>query len=93
MRPYFYRQMKEKVENVDGKMNIRQTLLLWMLTLAFWGILYPEFSLGRDVYVKYNEAAVRLQQDPQQDFWEILEGDSENIVIKSKLWEWLKSGH
>lgn len=50
--------------------------------MAFWGIMYPQFSLLQETYVSADGV-----QNPREDFFAILEGGSEKVVIKSKLWE------
>lgn len=72
----------------------RQFITFYLWTMAFWGILYPEFSLGKNTYLHVEEdGGSRIEeQNPEEDLWEILESGGENIVIKSKLWEWLQRG-
>ncbi len=62
--------------------KIKQTIAIGFLTAAFWGILYPGFSLLEETYVRMDG-----EQDPRHDFYEILEGGREKVVIKSRLWE------
>ena len=53
-----------------------------LLTMAFWGVMYPQFSLLEETYV-----LTEGTQDPREDFFSILEGGSGKVVVKSKLWE------
>lgn len=72
--------------------KIKQFAAFCIMTSAFWGVLYPEFSLGKDTYL-YVETAGSIQveeQNPEADLWHILEADRENLVVKSKLLEWLQ---
>ncbi len=62
--------------------EIKRTIAIGLLTAAFWGVLYPRFSLLEETYVRMDG-----EQDPRHDFYAILEGGSEKVVIKSKLWE------
>ena len=48
--------------------NIKESILLCMMTFAFWGVLYPQFSLTEECY----ETAEK-EKDPQKDFFNILE--------------------
>lgn len=66
--------------------SMKQSILLCMMTFAFWGVLYPQFSLVEECY----EVAER-EKVPQKDFFDILEADKDEIVITSKLLEMWKS--
>lgn len=65
--------------------NIKQGILLCMMTFAFWGVLYPQFSLMEESY----ETAQR-KKNPREDFFAILEADKGELVISSKLLEVLR---
>ena len=65
--------------------NIKQGILLWMMTFAFWGVLYPQYSLAEECYEVFEK-----EKDPQKDFFNILEAQKGEIVISSKLLEMLK---
>lgn len=62
--------------------EIKQTLALGFLIAAFWGMMYPQFSLLQETYVSSQEKG-----SPREDFFAILGADRDQIVIKSKLWE------
>ena len=64
--------------------EIKQTLARGLLLAAFWGMMYPQFSLLQETYVAEKEGS-----SPEEDFFAILEADRSQIVIKSKLWELL----
>lgn len=66
--------------------SMKQSILLCMMTFAFWGVLYPQFSLVEECY----EVSER-EKVPQKDFFDILEADKDEIVITSKLLEMWKS--
>lgn len=65
--------------------SIKRGILLYMMTFAFWGILYPQFSLIEESYESVNET-----KNPKEDFWEILNAKKGEIVIKSRFLELLK---
>lgn len=65
--------------------EIKQTIAMCLLMAAFWGFMYPQFSLLQETYTCEDQTA-----DPKKDFRAILEADRGQIVIKSKLWELLK---
>ncbi|MGN0305587.1 MAG: hypothetical protein ACI4D2_05460 [Lachnospiraceae bacterium] len=62
--------------------EIKQTIAMCLLMAAFWGMMYPQFSLLEETYV-----CAEKEQNPREDFLAILEDDGSRIVIKSKLWE------
>lgn len=65
--------------------NIKQGILLCMMSFAFWGMLYPQFSLVEESYESVYET-----KNPREDFFEILDADKGELVIKSKFLELLK---
>lgn len=65
--------------------NIKQGILVSLLSFAFWGMLYPQFSLIEESY-----EITQGKKNPKEDFLEILNADKGEIVIKSKLFELLK---
>lgn len=66
--------------------NMKQSILLCMMTFAFWGVLYPQFSLVEECYEVSEKEKV-----PQRDFFNILEADKSEIIISSKLLEMWKA--
>ena len=68
--------------------TIKQGILLCMMTFAFWGVLYPQFSLVEESY-----EVVQREKNPREDFWAILEADKGEVVISSKFLEMWKARH
>ena len=66
--------------------TIKQGILLCMMTFAFWGVLYPQFSLVEESY-----EAVQREKNPREDFFAILEADKGEVVISSKFLEMWKA--
>ncbi len=62
--------------------EIKHTLAMGLLIAAFWGMMYPQFSLLQETYVAAQESG-----SPKEDFFAILEADRSQIVVKSRLWE------
>ena len=62
--------------------NMKQSILLCMMTFAFWGVLYPQYSLVEECYEVSEKEKI-----PQKDFFDILEADKDEIIISSKLLE------
>lgn len=63
--------------------EMKQTMAICALTLAFWGVMYPQFSLVQETYVCIEEE----ERNPKEDFFAILDAGYGKIEIKSKLWE------
>ena len=66
--------------------QIKQGILLCMMTFAFWGVLYPQFSLVEESYVCQEK-----EKNPKEDFYVILDAGKGEIVVKSKFLELLKA--
>ena len=78
--------------------EVKQWILVCFLTFAFWGVLYPQFSLVEEsyeyvaVYEKPDVKADRLEikekeKNPKKDFIAILNADAGELRFRSKLWE------
>ena len=65
--------------------SIKRGILLYMMTFAFWGILYRQFSLVEESYETSNK-----NKNPREDFLEILNAEQGEIVIKSRFLELLR---
>lgn len=65
--------------------TIKQGILLCMMTFAFWGVLYPQFSLVEESY-----EIMQKEKNPREDFFSILEADKGEIIISSKFLEILR---
>ncbi|MBR5598018.1 MAG: hypothetical protein IKW30_11495 [Lachnospiraceae bacterium] len=64
--------------------EIKQWICLCFMTIAFWGVMYPQFSLVEESY----ECKTK-EKNPREDFFAILDADKGEIVIKSKFLELL----
>ena len=62
--------------------SIKQGILLCMMSFAFWGVLYPQFSLVEESYEVFQK-----EKNPKEDFFAILEADKGEIIISSKFLE------
>ena len=65
--------------------QIKQGILMCMITFTFWGVLYPQFSLVEETY----ECCYR-EKNPKEDFYAILDADEGDVIFKSKLLEVLR---
>ena len=66
--------------------TIKQGILLSIMTFAFWGVLYPQFSLVEESYEVCGK-----EKDPRDDFFAILEADRGELVISSRILEVLRA--
>ena len=65
--------------------EIKQFICLCVMTYAFWGVMYPQFSLVKESY-----ECLTKEKNPREDFFAILDADKGELVIKSKFLELLK---
>ena len=71
--------------------SIKRGMLLYMMTFAFWGILYPQFSLVEESYeIIQNRKEAQIEKNARKDFLAILEADKGELVISSRLLELLR---
>lgn len=71
--------------------SMKQGILLCMMTFAFWGVLYPQFSLVGESYdIIQDQKDTRKEKNSREDFFAILEADRGELVVSSKLLEFLK---
>lgn len=71
--------------------DIKQWVLLGMMSFAFWGVLYPQFSLVEESYdIVQSQNQVQTEKNSRKDFLAILEADKGDLVISSRLLELLK---
>ena len=66
--------------------DIKQGILICTLTFAFWGAMYPQFSLVEESY----ECLVK-EKNPKEDFYKILEAEKGEIIVRIKFLELLKT--
>lgn len=72
--------------------------LMIMIVIGWWGLMFPEYGLGNSITVRmYEEGLTQqeqellLEQGDTELLYHLLEAESENIVIKSKLYETIKA--
>lgn len=59
----------------------KQWIFLMMISFAFWGILYPQYSLVEESYECVEE------KNPQEDFVAILNAEAGELKFRCKLWD------
>lgn len=65
--------------------QVKQGILICMITFTFWGALYPQFSLVEESY-----ECLYGEKNPKEDFYTILDAPRGEVVFKSKLLEMLR---
>ena len=63
--------------------KLKESCVICIMSLMFWGIMYPQFSLVEETYVCID----KVEKEPEKDFFAILEASGDKLVFKSKLWE------
>lgn len=61
-----------------------------IFALVWWGILYPELCFTEDTFQKVIVADGREQAVDKADYRDILDAAGDEIVIRSRLLEWLE---
>ena len=70
--------------------KIKETIIITLMSVMFWGILYPQFSITEDTYL----CLENREKNPEEDFLSMLKAQKGEVIIKSKLWEWATTrGH
>ena len=66
--------------------KIRETVVIALMSVMFWGILYPQFNLTEDSY----HCLQKQEKNPEEDFLSMLNAQKGEVIIKSRIWEWVK---
>ncbi|MDD6202599.1 MAG: hypothetical protein PUB13_06625 [Lachnospiraceae bacterium] len=69
--------------------NLFCTTICFIMTLTFFGLLYPEYVLLTDTY-EYIENGTYQEKDSIRDFYRILDSDGKDVTAKSYFAEILK---
>ena len=70
-------------------MRIR-TAAVAVFALTWWGILYPELCFTDSTYSQIDAVDGQEIEAEQPDYRDILNASSDEIVIKSRLLEWIE---
>ena len=66
--------------------------MLWMFTIAWWGMVFPKYCYTKDcVEIVEDNTVVQEGFESKADFFAFLECGTEQIEFKSKLYEQWKS--
>lgn len=71
--------------------TLKQGIFLCFITFAFWGVLYPQFSLVEETY-EYVESKSEIsrKKNPKEDFIAILNAEAGELQFRSRFWEMWK---
>ena len=61
-----------------------------VFALTWWGILYPELCFSDNTYTQVDVVDGQEIETEQTDYRDILNASSDEIVIKSRLFEWIE---
>lgn len=61
-----------------------------MFALVWWGILYPELCFTDSTYTQVIVADGQEIEVEQSDYRDFLQAEGDEIVIKSRLLEWIE---
>lgn len=60
-------------------------MIIFMMSFVFWGMIYPQLTLTKSTYC----CLTREGHYPEEDFYKILSAERGEIIVKSKIWEWI----
>ena len=61
-----------------------------IFAFVWWGILYPELCFTENTYEQIIIVDGEEVEGTQSDYRDVLGASGEQIVIKSRLWEWIE---
>ena len=61
-----------------------------VFALTWWGILYPELCFSDNTYAQVDVVDGQEIETEQSDYRDILNASGDEIVIKSRLFEWIE---
>ena len=61
-----------------------------VFAFVWWGILYPELCFTENTYEQIGVVDDEETEAKQADYRDVLSASGNEIIIKSRLWEWLE---
>ena len=61
-----------------------------VFAFVWWGILYPELCFTENTYEQIVVVDDEETEAKQADYRDVLSASGNEIIIKSRLWEWLE---
>lgn len=78
--------MITRIKKICFHIYIREFAFLVVLSAAWWGLLYPNFSLGEDTF-QLSEEEAESGLSPAGEFFSMLDAEPGEIEVKSRFWE------
>ena len=76
---------------LKGYYDLRfQAVMTGMFALTWWGILYPELCFTDSTYTQVIVADGQEIEVEQSDYRDFLKAEGDEIVISSRLLEWIE---
>ena len=76
---------------LNGCNDLRiRTAVMVMLALTWWGVLYPELCFTEDTYEQIIVVDGQEIVADQVDYRDILGASGDEVVVRSRLLEWLE---
>lgn len=79
-----------KMNNKNAKDLLHDIIAGAMILMSFWGILYPEFALGADAYIKTENGKPVQAVSSVEDFKSLLEAKPGEVEVELGFLEGLK---
>ena len=67
-----------------------RTAAAGVFALTWWGILYPELCFSENTYAQVETVDGQEIETERSDYHDILNASGDEIVIKSRLLEWIE---
>lgn len=58
-----------------------------VLVLSFWAILYPQYTLASDAYIKIENGTIQTDCDNRTDFYNIMDAEQGEVSIRFSFLE------
>ena len=66
------------------------TAAVGLFAFVWWGLLYPELCFTENTYEQVIVVDGEAVEVEQTDYQDVLGASGHQIVVKSRLWEWLE---
>ena len=81
--------IKQIMLKAYGDVRLR-TAAVGVMALAWWGLLYPELCFADNTCAQVTVSDGRELEVGQADYRDVLKATGDEIVVKSRLLEWLE---
>ena len=81
--------IKQILLKASGNARLR-TAAAGVMALTWWGLLYPELCFTDNTCTQITVTDGQEIEAGQADYRDILDATGDEIIVKSRLWEWLE---